>query len=99
MAIKANNRRTGATEFLITHNVAEPDNSRRKTGLARPISLAPMFILPDRYHQSVGIRVLGNPSPKNFLGLLKTRHFLLDHLAMELVKIRNPQTRPAASRR
>lgn len=57
------------------------------TKLDLRLGAAPLFANGD--HQSVGVCVLGNPGPKDRLGLLNAGHVPLDHALVEFIKIRN----------
>jgi len=57
--------------------------SQKETGavhpvLARSSLLAATTFLPDGYHKSIGINVLGDPNTKHLLGFLKAKHVSLD---------------------
>jgi hypothetical protein len=49
--------------------------------------------------QAIGITVLRNPCTKNLFRLLDAFNILLDHSFMEVIKIRDAETRTALSRR
>ncbi len=61
-------------------------------GIGRGLSSA-ASLFPDRNHEPIWIYILGNSRSKHFRWLLQTRHISFQHFLVELVEIRDTQTR------
>ena len=48
---------------------------------------SPDRVLSNGKHQPIGIGVMRNPDAKGLFRFLKAKHFLFDHLLMELTEI------------
>jgi hypothetical protein len=68
-------------------------------GRVAAIGLRATPLLREGDRQPIGIKVLGDPSPKNLFRLLTTGDLSLDHPVVEFVEVRNAQTWTATSGR
>src|SRR5262249_2210212 len=77
----------------------DPSASRRplRGGRRREPSGIAMRLLANGYHQTVGIKVLGDAHAKHLHWGLDARHVPLQHFLVEFIKIRDIQTGTASS--